>query len=46
MPAAEAVDPGAESIIDAISNRMVAFFNARFKAIDGRLLPEKIRPPL
>lgn len=37
---------GADAGINAIAGRVVDFVNARFAAIEGRLLPEKIRPPL
>jgi len=42
----EGTDPGAEALINAITNRVAAFVNARFAAIEKRLLPEKIRPAL
>lgn len=38
--------PGADAIVNAIAGRVVEFVNARFAAIEGRLLPETIRPPL
>lgn len=44
--AAVASDPGADVIINAITNRVAEFVNARFAAIEGRLVPDKVRPQL
>jgi len=43
---AETTDPGIESLINAITSRIMARFDARFAVIERRLPPEKLRSPL